>query len=533
VARGIPREGRPALALLCTAQFMLVLDITAVFVAVPAMGADLGLSAGARGAVVGAYALALGLGLLPGGRLADARGRRRMFVAGMAVFGTASLACGLAPSAAVLIAARVGQGLGAAMIKPAALALLSQAFSGGERRAAAIAAWVSSASLAAASGALIGAAVVEAASWRWLFLVNVPVAAVAIAAARRVLPAHRPAAGVRPAGIRAALRSPGLLVAASVAALHCGVMLAVFGLLPLYLEGVLGMATIAAGAAVMAARLTAVGTSRPAARLIARWGLRRAMAGAMAAMAVAAAMLARVPARGSLVVDVLPGLLLFGAAIPLAFATVNALTLDAAPPGAEGAATGLMNTAQWLGGALGAAAASALAGPSDAAPAVLAAGVREGFAMCAVAAVAGCAVAAAAQAAATQAAGSRSARKAAAARMSGEVTPSAKPSSTSATAARASSVRPVARRTPASPRAARSSGIRAPWARATSRARRIARSAPSGSPSRSATSPPRRCSSAWWKKRPSRGITARASSSAARAASVSPTRRLASASRPR
>ena len=117
------------------------------------------------------------------------------------------------------------------------------------------------------------------------------------------------------------------------------------------------------------------------------------MTGAMAAMAAAAALLARVPAGGSFAADVLPGMLLFGAAIPLAFAAVNALTLDAAPQGAEGAATGVMNTAQWLGGALGAAAAGALAGPADAAPAALAAGVRDGFAMCAAAALAGCAIA--------------------------------------------------------------------------------------------------------------------------------------------
>ena len=391
----IPREGRPALAVLCTAQFLLVLDITAVFVAVPAIGADLGLSPGARGAVVSAYALTLGLALLPAGRLADARGRRRTFVAGMALFGVASLACALAPSGAVLIAGRVAQGLGAAMIKPAALALLSQAFTGTERRAAALAAWGSSASLAAASGALIGGALVGATSWRLLFLVNVPVAVVAIASARHVLPAHRSAAGVRPAGIRAALRARGLRVAASVGMLHGGIMLAVFGLLPLYLEGVLGMATVAAGASVLAARLTAVVTARPAAWLISRLGLRPAMACAMAAMAAAAGLLARVPADGSFSADVLPALLLFGAAIPLAFATVNGLTLDAAPPGAEGAASGVMNTAQWLGGALAAAAASALAGPSDAAPAALAAGVRDGFAMCAAAGVAACAIAAA------------------------------------------------------------------------------------------------------------------------------------------
>jgi MFS family permease len=395
MGRAIRREGRPALAVLCAAQFMLVLDITAVFVAVPAIGADLGLGPGARGAVVSAYALTLGLLLLPGGRVADARGRRRAFVAGMAVFGAASLACGLAPSPAVLIAGRVAQGLGAALIKPAALALLAQAFTGTERRAAALAAWGSAASLAAASGALLGGALVEVTSWRLLFLVNVPVAIVAIASARRVLPAHRPAAGGRPAGIRAALRSRGLQVAAGVGMLHGGIMLAVFALLPLYLEGVLGMATVAAGAGVLASRATAVAAARPAARLVVRWGLRPAMAVAMGAMAASTALLAHVPADGSYAVDVLPGLLLFGAAIPLAFATVNGLTLQAAPPGAEGAASGLMNTAQWVGGALGAAAASALAGPMGAGPAALAAGARDGFAMCAAAGVAGCAIAAA------------------------------------------------------------------------------------------------------------------------------------------
>ncbi|HMO00005.1 MAG TPA: MFS transporter, partial [Miltoncostaeaceae bacterium] len=351
MGRGLPRKGRTALAVLCTAQFLLVLDITAVFVAVPAMGADLGLSPGARGAVVGVYALALGLGLLPAGRIADLVGRRRAFVAGMALFGAASLACGLAPSAAALIAARAAQGLGAAMIKPAALALLSQAFPGTERRAAALSAWATSASLAAASGALVGAAAVEAASWRLLFLVNVPVAAAAVASARRVLPEHRPSGGTRPAGIRAALRARGMGTVAGVAALHGGVMLAVFALLPLYLEGVLGMATIAAGAGVLPPGVRGGGPARPASRLMVRWGPRPAMAGAMGAMAAAAALLARVPAGGSFAADVLPGTLLFGAAIPLAFAAVNALTLDAAPAGAEGAATGVMNTAQWLGGA--------------------------------------------------------------------------------------------------------------------------------------------------------------------------------------
>jgi MFS family permease len=384
-----------ALAVLCTAQFLLVLDITAVFVAVPAMAADLGLSPGARGAVVGAYALTLGLGLLPAGRVADLVGRRRAFVAGMALFGAASLACALAPSAGALIAARTAQGLGAAMVKPAALALLAQAFPGTGGRAAALSAWAASASLAAASGALIGATAVELASWRLLFLVNVPLAVAAVATARGVLPHHRPAAGSRPAGIRAALRSRGLRVAAAVAGLHGGVMLAVFALLPLYLEDVLGMATMAAGAGVLAARLTAVGTARPAARVMVRWGTRRSMAGAMAVMAVAAGLLARAPADGAFAPDVLPGVLLFGAAIPLAFAAVNALTLEAAPPGGEGAATGVMNTAQWLGGALGAAAAGALAGPADAAPEVLAAGLRDGFGMCVAACLAACAIAAA------------------------------------------------------------------------------------------------------------------------------------------
>ena len=198
-------------------------------------------------------------------------------------------------------------------------------------------------SLAAASGALIGGVLVEATSWRLLFLVNVPVAR----GGDRVGPATscrrtgRRRARAPPGSARPCARA-GSRVAASVADAPRRIMLAVFGLLPLYLEGVLGMATIAAGVGRAGGPVDGGRTARPPARLIVQVGPAPRHGGAMAAMAAAAAPLARVPADGPSPPTCCPGLLLFGAAIPVAFATVNALTLDAAPPGAEGAATGVI-----------------------------------------------------------------------------------------------------------------------------------------------------------------------------------------------
>src|SRR4051794_28485690 len=179
---------RSRLALLCTAQFVTVLDVNAVVVALPPIGRDLGLRGGGLQWVVTAYALTYAGCLLAGGRLADALGRRRVFGAGLAAFTVASLACGLAPSALTLILARAAQGAAAALVAPAALAMLVDASEEGRERERAVAIWTAVAALGGSCGLLLGGAIAGTAGWRWVFLLNVPVGVVALALTRRLLP---------------------------------------------------------------------------------------------------------------------------------------------------------------------------------------------------------------------------------------------------------------------------------------------------------------------------------------------------------
>jgi EmrB/QacA subfamily drug resistance transporter len=179
------------LILLCLAQFVAVLDGTVVLVALPAIGRDLALSGGALQWVVTAYVLAFAGCLLVAGRLADALGRRRVFCGGLGLFTAASLACGLAPAAGALLAARAAQGLGAALAAPAALAMIVDAFPEGRERERAVAAWTGVAAVGGAAGLVLGGVIADALGWRWIFLVNVPAGAAALAFAPRVLPGHR------------------------------------------------------------------------------------------------------------------------------------------------------------------------------------------------------------------------------------------------------------------------------------------------------------------------------------------------------
>jgi EmrB/QacA subfamily drug resistance transporter len=180
------------LALLCVAQVVVVLDVTIVAIALPAIQSELGLSAAALGWVVTAYTVAFGGFLLAAGRLADRVGRRRMFVAGLGLFGLASLACGLAPGGGWLFAARGAQGLGAALLTPAALALLTAAHPAGRQRARALAWWTAAAAGGGAAGWVLGGLITGLAGWRWVFLINIPVCALVAWRAVRVLPRQRP-----------------------------------------------------------------------------------------------------------------------------------------------------------------------------------------------------------------------------------------------------------------------------------------------------------------------------------------------------
>ena len=181
----------PRLALLCVAQFVVVLDVTIVAIALPTIGDDLGVSATGLQWVLSAYTLTFGGLLMLAGRAADLAGRRRAFRAGLLLFAAASLACAVAPTAAALVAARAVQGAGAALVAPAALALLVATEPEGERRTRALAVWTAAAAGGGASGWVLGGAISGGFGWEWVFAVNVPVGLAGAALAGRLLPESR------------------------------------------------------------------------------------------------------------------------------------------------------------------------------------------------------------------------------------------------------------------------------------------------------------------------------------------------------
>ncbi|MFL5991320.1 MAG: MFS transporter, partial [Rubrobacteraceae bacterium] len=169
------------LALLCVAQFVDVLDVNAVIVALPAMGRDLGFSPEDLQWVVTAYVLFFGGFLLLAGRLSDLYGRRRMFAVGLAVFTASSLACGLAGSPLALVAFRAVQGLGAAIVAPAALSIISTTFTGRRERNLAMGVWTAVAAGGGAAGLVLGGFITDSLGWPWIFFVNVPIGVLGIA----------------------------------------------------------------------------------------------------------------------------------------------------------------------------------------------------------------------------------------------------------------------------------------------------------------------------------------------------------------
>jgi EmrB/QacA subfamily drug resistance transporter len=406
-----------ALALLSAVQFMVVLDIAIVNVALPSIKDDLGFSQENLQWVISAYALVFGGFLLLGGRAADLLGRKRIFLGGVVVFTVASFLAGMAWSEASLIGARALQGLGAAIISPAALSILSVTFREGRERNIALGVWGAVGGVGAAAGVLLGGVLTETLSWSWIFFVNVPVGAAAFVLAPLLLSESRdasaksfdvPGAVLVTAGLSSlvyAITQAGehgwlagrtigffagslaLLLAfvgweerhpeplmrfgifrtrtvtgANVAGFILGTaMFSMFLMLTLYMQQVLGYSAMETGVAYLAVAGTAILWSAVAAQLVTRVGVKPILTIGMATLTAGLILFTQVSVGGSYVADLLPGFLLIGLGIGFAFVPISIAALAGVQPSEAGLASGLINTSQQIGGALGIAALSTIA----------------------------------------------------------------------------------------------------------------------------------------------------------------------------
>jgi EmrB/QacA subfamily drug resistance transporter len=403
------KSHRWLLPVLLVAQLMVILDITAVNIALPHIAMDLKMSGSTISWTITSYSLIFGSLLLFGGRAADLLGRRRMFVTGLGVFTASSFASAMAGSAAMLFASRAGQGLGAAILSPAALSIITSAYQG-SRRAKALSAWGAVGGAGAAVGVLVGGVLTQFTDWRTIFYVNLPVAAVLLFASLKVVPAdtQKPRwRGLDLAGAALATTSLAAIVYGitqahsagwtSIQTHVCGIgglaglaafaiyelhidkpllrveriadravggglvlMLAVAGtifglflLCSLYLQNVLGWGPLTTGLAFVPLALSAGIGSHAAGHVISKHGVRGPLAGSFAVAAVGMFLLSRVGAHGSYLTDVLPGMLVAGVALGVATVSVSMAILTGTRQEENGMISGLNSTGHEIGGTLG------------------------------------------------------------------------------------------------------------------------------------------------------------------------------------
>jgi EmrB/QacA subfamily drug resistance transporter len=413
-----PRRRWSALALIVTAQFMVILDVAIVNVALPSIQSDLGFSDTGLQWVITAYAILFGGTLLLGGRLADLLGRRRMFVAGLALFAASSLLSGLAWSAGSLVAFRAVQGLGGALLAPAALSLLMTTFAEGRERNRALGIYGAASGSGAAAGVLLGGVITSYLGWSWIFFINVPVGLAAIALtpfllrdSRAELPhRHFDVAGAasitsglmllvyaltRAAtdgwsspvtlgllGAAAALvavfvwiesrsRSPLLplrifrlraLSAANATMLIVGaVTFSEFFILTLYVQDVLHYSAVQSGVAFVAFALSVVVASNLAQAVVGRVGVRATLMLGLVLATVSVGLLTQVPVDGRYFWDLFPAFVLGGTGLGFSFVPVTIASLTGVERTDAGVASGLVNTSRQIGGAIGLAAISTIA----------------------------------------------------------------------------------------------------------------------------------------------------------------------------
>src|SRR3954452_15641163 len=402
-------RGMALLLLLALAQLIVILDISAVNVALPDLGKDLGIAGGDLGWTITSYSLVFGSLLLLGGRAADLLGRRRIFLTGLGVFTVASVGSALASSESVFFAARAGQGLGAALLSPAALSIITTTFQGPER-AKALGVWGAVGGAGAAIGVLLGGTLTELVDWRAIFLINLPVGIGVAIAARKAIPADaaRPQwRGLDLRGAVVATASLGALVYAlsqaadagwtSAQTLGLGLAglggLGIFGALELhtrtpllnvrrlgergvgggfammlaasavlfgsflltsiYLQEVLGTGALETGLAFLPMAVIIGLGAHLGSHLVGHAGLRVAMATAFALIAGGMLLLSGVGSHGSYLADVLPGMLVGGLGLGLALVSVALSVLTGAADDEAGMLSGLNTTGHEIGGSLG------------------------------------------------------------------------------------------------------------------------------------------------------------------------------------
>ncbi len=407
-----------ALALLCIAQFVVVLDASIVNVALPTIGKDLSFDPDNLSWVVNAYVLTFGGFLLLGGRLADLLGRRKIFMAGLVLFAAASLAGGFAESDTFLVVARAIQGLGAALLSPAALSIVTTTFKDGSERNKALGVWGAVAGSGGAAGVLLGGVLTEYAGWEWVLWVNVPIGiAAALMAPRLILESRSedesrtfdvpgavtvtsglailvyglveaPDAGwgsTQTIGLAAAAvallaafvaierRSSNPLVpfeifrvrtltGANVVGILTGASLfSMFFFISLYMQNVLGFSAIKSGLSYLPLAVSIILAAGIASQLVTKVGFKPVMAAGMAFVAAGLAWFSQISADGSFLADVLGPSLLAAIGLGLTFVPITIAAVSGVEDREAGLASGLINTSQQVGGALGLAILSSVA----------------------------------------------------------------------------------------------------------------------------------------------------------------------------
>jgi EmrB/QacA subfamily drug resistance transporter len=406
------------LVLICLAQFMVVLDATIVNVALPSIQSDLNLSDSSLQWIVNAYTLVFGGFLLLGGRLGDLLGRKRLFLVGLVIFTGASFLDGIASSESMLIGARALQGLGAALISPAALSIIATTFEEGAERARALAVWAAIAIGGSAVGLILGGALTQYFSWPWIFFVNVPVGIAAFALSFRLIPesrdehAHRSydiagavtvtgglmtlvyaLVGAQSAGwtstrtlglfglafallaafvvieqrakaplVRLSIFRVRSLLTANVAMfLAMSGMFAMFFFNTLYIQQVLGYGPLEAGLAFLPFTAGIMVSAGLASTFAPRLGVRPVAVVGFLLAAAGLLLLTQLPVDGSYVANVLPALILSSLGMGAVFMPLTLIATTGLDDDDQGLASGLFNTSQQIGGALGLAVLSTLA----------------------------------------------------------------------------------------------------------------------------------------------------------------------------